>query len=426
MTLRILAVGDMHLGRRPSRLPSALADRARALGPAEAWARVVEAAIEEKVDAVAMAGDLVERENDFFEAYRELHQGVERLAGEGIRVLGVGGNHDAGVLPRLAKQIPAFEVLGTGGAWESRELTGGGEVATLWGWSFPGPRVTRSPLAGVDFERGPGPNLGLLHCDRDQTGSPYAPVSSRALEDAGLDGWLLGHFHRPDALTARHLSGYLGSVTGLDPGETDAHGPWLITVDGGRIRDVDQWVVAPLRWERLEVDLVGITEPEEARSRLLDHMRKLDSGMVGGRWPAKAVGLRVYFTGRSRFGEAAAALFSGEDRDHVHTGEGETHYFIERLEAVTRPEILLETLAKRNDPPGLLARRLLLLDRPVENPERQKLLAEARRNLEAETRNPRWSSLRVEPPDEEVTAEWLRRSGMQLLDRLMAQQEGGS
>jgi DNA repair exonuclease SbcCD nuclease subunit len=387
---------------------------------------VVEAAIEAEVDAVALAGDVVDRENDFFEAFRELHSGVERLAAADIRVLGVVGNHDVTILPRLAEQIEAFELLGGGGEWQTAEIEAGGETITLWGWSFPRARVPESPLARVEFERRTGPNLGLLHCDRDQAGSPYAPVSRRELEAAGLDGWLLGHIHQPDMLTAPHPSGYLGSVTGMDPGEPGARGPWLVTVDGGRIREVEQWVLAPLRWERLEVDIEGISEPEEARDRLLDHLREFDAGVAAGRWPPKAVGLRVYFTGRTRFGEAAVALVSGEDREHVDTGEGETHYFIERLEAVTRPEILLEELAKRNDPPGLLARRLQLLDGSVENPERQKLLADARRKLEAQTLNRQWRGLRVEPPDEETTVGWLRRSGMRLLDRLIAQQESES
>ena len=295
MPLRLLAIGDMHLGRRPSRLPPALAHRARELGPSEAWARIVDAALEAEIDAAVLAGDVVDRENDFFEAFRELRAGVERLATAGIRVFGVAGNHDVAVLPRLAGQIDAFEFLGQGGNWQVVDIGVGAEKAALWGWSFPMSRVSESPLAGAKFSRRPGPNLGLLHCDRDQAGSSYAPVSGRELEGAGLAGWLLGHIHQPDALAAPHPSGYLGSVTGTDPGESGARGPWLLTVDGGRVREVTQWALAPLRWERMEVDIEGIQEPEHARDRLLNWLQELDvavsAGYPSARCPRTAGGL---------------------------------------------------------------------------------------------------------------------------------------
>ena len=161
MTLKLLAVGDMHLGRRPSRLPGELTGKSEELGPTGAWARVVEEAIEIRVDAVALAGDVVEKENDFFEAYRELHRGVVRLTASGIRVLGVVGNHDVSVLPRLAEQIEAFELLGRGGQWQSTRLEANGETVTLWGWSLSqGTRVGESLSGGTvrtRSRRKPGP-----------------------------------------------------------------------------------------------------------------------------------------------------------------------------------------------------------------------------------------------------------------------------
>ena len=64
--MRILAVGDIHLGRRPSRLPQDLDNRASDLGPSGAWQRTVTAALAADVKAVLLAGDVVEQENDFF------------------------------------------------------------------------------------------------------------------------------------------------------------------------------------------------------------------------------------------------------------------------------------------------------------------------------------------------------------------------
>ena len=272
--MQILAIGDMHLGRRPSRLPSELAHRAQALGPAAAWRKAVDSAIKMDVKAVLLAGDLVEKEDDFFEAFKELEQGVRRLAKEHIEVIAVVGNHDVQVLPRLAEQISELHILGQGGQWAQRKIEDGRETVTLWGWSFAQAQVHQSPLAGMHFERGPGTNLGLLHCDRDATSGPYAPVARLDLERAGLDGWLLGHIHKPDALAAPRPSGYLGSLVGLDRSELGQHGPWLITIAGGGIKEVAQLPLAPLRWERLDVPLDDINHPDEAVSLLFEENPK--------------------------------------------------------------------------------------------------------------------------------------------------------
>ena len=192
--MKILAVGDMHLGRTPSRLPPQL--HARELGPAEAWRRTVTAALDHGVKAVLLAGDVVDRDDDFFEAYKALENGVRRLSDAGIDVIGVAGNHDVKVLPRLARHIPQFRLLGEGGTWESCRIEQGADAVTLWGWSFPQARVLTSPLEGSSLNPAPGINLGLLHCDRDAgADSPYAPITRQELERAGLDGWLLGHIH---------------------------------------------------------------------------------------------------------------------------------------------------------------------------------------------------------------------------------------
>ena len=415
----------MHLGRTPSRLPPDLT--ARELGPAAAWERTVDKAVEAGVAAVLLAGDVVDRDDDFFEAYRALEAGVRRLTEAGIEVLGVAGNHDVKVLPRLAQHIPQFRLLGAGGTWESCRLGGNGEAVTVWGWSFPTAGTAGNPLQDRTFDLPAGINLGLLHCDRDAAAdSRYAPVASRDLHGARLDGWLLGHIHKPDPLSAESPHGYLGSLTGLDRGEPGARGPWLITVQGGRIAEVEHLHLAPLRWEPLEVRLDGSSDPEDARDRLLGAVKALDARLAALPVPPDAVGLSVQFTGRANFGnDALQKTISEEDRDHLYTGAARTRYFIYPLEADTRPEIDLEELARRPDPVGLLAQRLLWLDRPDENTEREGVLGNARRRLRDQAARAVWSGLEDGGGDVPDPAPWLRRAGLRALDRLLAQQRHG-
>ena len=424
MALRLLAVGDLHLGRQPGSLPEDLRERdaARAHGPAEALRRLVQRAIEESVDAVLLAGDLVEDEQDFFEAYRDLHRAVSDLTHAGIRVIGVAGNHDVQVLPRLADELPDFHLLGRKGQWETLTLGGGdGTEVLLHGWSFPESEVRRSPLAGKTFATDHRLQLGLLHCDRDQSGSYHGPVTTAELNNAGLDAWLLGHIHKPDSLSPQSPSGYLGSVTALRRTESGARGPWLYTLSNTAIESVEQWLLAPLRWETLEVDLTGLQQADEIAGRLMQALQTRAARLVAEGARADAVGLRVDFTGRTGLREQCQRILENEQLDHI-PAEG-MRWFVGRWQFHTRPDLDLTALAKEKSPAGLLAERLRLLDEAPENAQRRALIERARDRLAEVAADSAWQPLGNPQPDDRQTEVWLRESLSMAIERLLAQRE---
>jgi len=412
--MKLLAVGDMHLGRVPASLPEALAEDARALGPEVAWQRCVQRAVELGVEAVLLAGDVVDRERDFFSGYDQLRGGAERLLAAGIRVLAVAGNHDTHVLPRLADAVDGIELLGRGGQWQTAALSSG----SVTGWSFPTRRVTRSPLTDWSDPGGARPRIGLLHCDRDQADSVYAPVSSRELQRAGMDAWLLGHVHRPDLGDGDPPSGYLGSVSALRASETGDRGPWLIETGGSRVR-ASQLVLAPLAFEAVEIDVGGLPAADALDAAVLGAGREAVADRARRDALPDALGLRIRLTGEhtdcAALRETAANLIA----EPPVFGEDGCRVFVDRIDCDFAPPLDLEALARQPDPAGLLARDLLLLA-GGDAEARRRLIAEARARMSAAGAISDLHAVAAEVTDAEA-AEALARAGRAALARLMEQ-----
>ncbi len=410
----LLAVGDMHLGRPPTALPEDLRQRQAQLGPEAAWQRVVSEAIERRVDGVLLAGDVVERSRDFFVAYGQLKSGIEQLAGAGIPVLAVAGNHDTHVLPRLADEIDQLHLLGRDGEWEEARL----DDLTVLGWSFPQPQVRRSPLDTLDGTRRDRTVIGLLHCDRDQADSAHAPVSGEALKKAPVDAWLLGHIHKPDPLDEDRPIGYLGSVTALRASETGARGPWLIQVSPGAVV-ADQLPLAPLRYERMEIDCSELGQAEELGERILAECRSVVGRLNELDCQPEALGLRLVLTGSTALGSALQEVADELAADGRSWEEGGIACFIQKVEQATHPAVDLRRLSRQSDPCGLLARRLIALEDP-ESDEYRRLVEMGHRQLDPVVRSREFRDL-DRALDDRTVADWLRQAGLTALNRMLEQ-----
>lgn len=421
--MRLLCAADIHLGRQPSRLPEALAARAGELGPTAAWRRLVQLAVDERVDALLLAGDVVDQDNDFFEAFADLRDGVARLHGANIPVLAVAGNHDVRVLPRLADAVEGFTLLGRDGRWQERLVPGadGARVRVL-GWSFPRADVPGNPLATALPARSGDITVGLLHCDRGQASSRYAPVPAADLEAAPVDAWLLGHVHKPDIASGAQPSGYLGSLVGTDPGESGPHGAWLLEVAPGGALELQSVPLAPLRWETLEVSLNGLRDPVDATGRIVAEIDALHERLQPTEPQPAAVGCRLRLTGRTALRRAVSRTLAGADPRTTYPRAG-ISYFVHayRLEAL--PELDLASLADGADPAGLLARKLLLLRDRANQQQRLALIRRARERLASLPERRRALAGVAEPPDDERVADLLEEAALTALDALLEQQE---
>jgi len=133
VAFRVLCTGDIHIGRRASKVKNTYRS-------AEVWSSIVELAIAEQVDLLAISGDVVDAASKSYEALGPLESGLRRLNEARIETVAVSGNHDFDVLAKLSSVTGTerFRLLGRGGAWERHTYSGAdGSLLHVDGWSFP-------------------------------------------------------------------------------------------------------------------------------------------------------------------------------------------------------------------------------------------------------------------------------------------------
>lgn len=431
--VRILCAGDLHLGRRPSRVGA----RERALSVDHVWDKMIERAVDQAVDLVALTGDLVDRDNRFFEAVGALERGMRRLADEGIPAFAVAGNHDHDVLPRVIETIgsDALHLLGRGGRWESHLLERDGEpLLRLAGWSFPTQHVERSPLDDLDAELTDAhesvPSIYLLHADLDQKTSRYAPVMSSELDDHRAAAWLLGHIHRPQThrTASDALVLYPGSPQALDPGERGVHGPWIVEVGGGRAPRARQIPMATVRYRTLAIDLDGVDAAEDFERAATEQMRRDLDEITDGAGELRRVIYRLELTGRTPLHRKLGG-FAEELSERLRLDFDGGRASVDRVRVETRPAVDLEEVARGHDPPAVLARLLLDLDGGELADEHRALAKKVMRELEGVRQANAYAPLRVSGadggrPDDQAARRLLFDEGLRLLDELLAQKSG--
>jgi DNA repair exonuclease SbcCD nuclease subunit len=424
MAFRVLTAGDIHLGRRPVRLPTEL--DARSLTPAAAWRAMVDLAIAQRVDAVALTGDVVDQENRFYEAWSDLRQGVAKLTDAGIDVLAVAGNHDCDVLGRLAEQIEGFRLLGAGGRWETLVLQGAqGQAARFVGWSFPKRHVAESPMDDLRLDADSTVTMGLLHCDCPGSAGGYGPVQLSELTPLPVDLWALGHIHGHSVLhQATPLVYYTGAPQGLDPGEPGVHGAQLVSLEPGREPEVRMISLAGLEWQSVIVSLSEAQESRAVEASVVGAIETLHEQVQSQAGRVSAVGCRLVFRGRTAMHRELGGMLEELTASWSVDFDGIT-YFVEAVRDETRPDVDLEELARSNDPVGLLAEKLLMLSRGEPAEEYADFLDRAREDMSRRVATKLLTARACRP--DEMTDEQIRdallRAGFDALDSLLAQKE---
>ncbi len=259
--MRFVHTADIHLDTPYRRHDGALRRRLQHAGR-EAFVELVDLVLQERADALLIAGDLFDNEWLTIATERVLTRELARLTEAGVTVVYATGNHDPGRTNYRAAHIDWPSTNFHLQSSRSPRRTPIGRDGDRVGWVVAAGHQTAHEsinLAGT-FPPAPGPQpaVALLHADvggaqgaaDDEAGNVYAPAALSDL-DPSYAYWALGHIHKRQRLREDSPAWYPGNLQGRDFGESGAKGALVVDLDPPAAPHVRFHPLAPVRWEEL-------------------------------------------------------------------------------------------------------------------------------------------------------------------------------
>jgi DNA repair exonuclease SbcCD nuclease subunit len=359
---RFLHAADLHLDSPLRGLeadPSAPAELIRG-ATRRALGRLVDLAIEERVDFVLIAGDVYDGDWPDFGTGLFFAAQMRRLTQASIPVFAIRGNHDAANRMTRSLRMPHVAIFEHGRA-HTHHLEAIG--VAIHGQSFADQAVTEDlsrayprPIDGLF-------NIGLLHTSAEgyAAHAHYAPCDLPRLKGHGYDYWALGHVHERQHLSEDPWIVFPGNLQGRHILETGPKGATLVTVADQRVASVEHRVLDVLRWTHIEVDLDGAADEAEA-------MIRIQSGLETALRDADPCPLatRITLSGTTAaHGSLASDGLREKILNEAQSLPGEQRLWLEAVKLLTHP---LRDRAGRSDNLSLLLTEIdSLAANPPEN-----------------------------------------------------------
>ena len=250
--VKFIHAADLHLGITYAGVGKNHKDIARMLKQAafDAFERVIDTAIEEEVDALVLAGDLLDSSRTFVKEKLFLQSQLNRLAPFGIPVIVALGNHDAG-----SAYVSGEHIYTLGSAVETIEVeTRNGERVAFSGFSYEVPvvatrKVQEYPAKSANCDI----HIGVLHGELTTAQGRYAPFSIPELREKGYDYWALGHIHKCQEVSSQPCAWYSGTTQGADRKESGPKGDLLVEILPGKAPEVRFIETSTMDWTDVEL-----------------------------------------------------------------------------------------------------------------------------------------------------------------------------
>lgn len=302
---------DLHLGEPFSGISVGMTgnwDAAINKATFRSFETIVDTAIEHRVDALLISGDVYNSDHHSLAAQMAFARELYRAAEYGIESFIIHGNHDPIEDWRAEIPLPPqAHVFGAGEAACVPIKRNGKKVANVYGISYRTTHVHEN-LAAQFKQSEDVFSIGMLHTEVGNKNSPYAPCSLDDLVHAGMDYWALGHVHTRSILSKSPYVVYPGNIQGRNVTESGPKGCYLVEV--GQYGTISTKFIETnsIRWMDMEVDISGVDQIE-ALIRKIRAERLTLREAVG-----KPVILRLIFTGA---GKLHASIASKEGQEYI-------------------------------------------------------------------------------------------------------------
>ncbi len=286
MPFSFVHTADIHLDSPLRSLALRDPDLAELIGNAtrQAFERTIDLCLDERVDALAIAGDLYDGEQTSIKTALFLAAQLRRLDEAGIRTFIVRGNHDAQSKISSSRELTLPESVKVfGGRGEALELDRPrGEIpVAIHGVSFAKPQAPESLVPKFRPAVADAFNIGLLHTSLG--GSPhhdtYAPCSVAELVETGFDYWCLGHIHKREVHGENPFIVMPGIPQGRHVGEDGPRSVTMVRVADDRSVSCREHSVCVAQFARVTVDLTGVERQHEMTRRIGAKLEEARAGI---------------------------------------------------------------------------------------------------------------------------------------------------
>lgn len=335
-SFRFLHAADIHLDSPLQGLAGqegTVAERIRR-ATREALELLVGFAIDEHVAFLVIAGDVYDgdwrdyRTGLFFAAQ------MGRLNEAGIPVFLLHGNHDAESQITRRLSLPGnVRVFGTRAP--ETFLLEEPRVA-LHGQGFRHRDTHENLVPGYPEPVACDLNIGVLHTGLGGMGGHenYAPCALPDLLAKGYDYWALGHVHQFQVLHEHPHVVFPGNLQGRHIRETGPKGAALVTVEHGRVTEVQPTPMDVVRWSLVPVAVGGSSDLSGVLKRLQDALE----GALGREADGRLLACRLELRGATSLHRqlvAAEDHLLAEARS-IALGLGIDAAWVERVVVATR------------------------------------------------------------------------------------------